>query len=366
MLGQDEVRGIFLKLQMHLLVVINQEHAIKIIRDMPKTELHIHLEGAIPLVTLHQLIQRHGESESEMTIEDLKRRFTYVDFSEFIDAWVWKNAFIREERDFEEMAYQTLRQLSTQHVKYVEAFYSPGDYRRQGFSVEGITECLLAGKARALQEFGIRSELIVDLTRDHGPKVGMKRIDEVTPYLGKGVIGIGLGGSEKEYPADPYEFAYKEARRRGFRLTAHAGEAAGADSIWAAIKKLRAERIGHGVRSKEDPQLMRFLQHSQMPLEMCVGSNLSTKVVESLGSHPIKEYFDNGLMVTVNSDDPTMFNTSITQEYELLVKKLGFTLADIKRLTLNGVNSSFLTDEEKQHMRDDFNKEWHHLIDASV
>jgi len=364
--GHEEARGILLKLKMHLQVVINQDHAITIIREMPKTELHIHLEGAVPLATLLQLIQRHGDSESEMTMDCLKSRFTYADFTDFIDAWVWKNTFIKDEKDFEEIAYQTLQQLSVQHVKYVEAFYSPGDYRRQGLSVEGITESLIAGKERALQEFGIRSELIVDLTRDHGPEVGIRRIDEVTPYLGKGVIGIGLGGSEKEYPADPYEFAYNEAKQRGFRLTVHAGEAAGANSIWAAIKKLQAERIGHGVRLKEDPQLMRFLQQSQIPLEMCVGSNLSTKVVESLSSHPIKEYFDNGLMVTVNSDDPTMFNTSITQEYELLVKKLGFTLADIQQLMLNGIHSSFLTDEEKQQMKEDFNKEWLRLMDTSI
>lgn len=350
---------------MHLLVVISQEYINKIIKEMPKTELHIHLEGAIPLETLHQLMQRQGKSDSTITIEDLKRRFTYEDFSDFIDVWIWKNTFIREEKDFEEIAYKILRQLSEQNVKYVEAFYSPGDYRKQGLSVEGITECLIAGKERAQQDFGIRSELIIDVIRDHGPKVGIKRIDEVTPYLGKGVIGIGLGGSEKEYPADPYEFVYKEAKRRGFRLTAHAGEAAGASSIWAVIKKLRAERIGHGVRLKEDPRLLEFLQQSQIPLEMCIQSNLSTKVVESLRNHPIKEYFEKGLMVTVNSDDPTMFNTSITQEYDLMVKKLGFTIADIKQLTLNGINSSFLTDEEKQHMKADFSREWQHLIDNS-
>ena len=350
---------------MHLLVVISQEYINKIIKEMPKTELHIHLEGAIPLETLHQLMQRQGKSDSTITIEDLKRRFTYEDFSDFIDVWIWKNTFIREEKDFEEIAYKILRQLSEQNVKYVEAFYSPGDYRKQDLSVEGITECLIAGKERAQQDFGIRSELIIDVIRDHGPKVGIKRIDEVTPYLGKGVIGIGLGGSEKEYPADPYEFVYKEAKRRGFRLTAHAGEAAGASSIWAVIKKLRAERIGHGVRLKEDPRLLEFLQQSQIPLEMCIQSNLSTKVVESLRNHPIKEYFEKGLMVTVNSDDPTMFNTSITQEYDLMVKKLGFTIADIKQLTLNGINSSFLTDEEKQHMKADFSREWQHLIDNS-
>jgi len=335
----------------------------KLIAKMPKTELHLHLEGAIPLETLYNLIQRRGGDPSVSTLEDLERKLTYTDFAHFIDVWTWKNTFIKEERDFEEITYQVLRNLSKQNVKYLEAFYSPGDYRRQGLSVQGITEHIIKGKERAYHDFGIRCELIVDLIRDHGPEVGMQRLDEVTPYLDKGVIGIGLGGSEQTFPADPYESVYKEARRRGFRLTAHAGEVAGPESVWAAIKKLGCERIGHGVRAKENPQLISFLKERQIPLEICVVSNVKTKVFESVEAHPIKQFFEDGLMVTVNSDDPTMFNTSITQEYLLLAQKLGFTLRDIKRLTMNGVEASFMSDEDKESMISRFEKEWQQLFD---
>jgi len=339
------------------------ENIEKLIAEMPKIELHLHLEGAIPIETLYNLVQRKGQDPSISTIEDLKRRLVYTDFAHFIDVWTWMNSLIQEERDFEEIAYQALNNLSRQNIKYVEAFYSPGDYWRQGLSVQGITEYMNRGKERAYRDFGIRSELIVDLVRDHGPKVGMQRLDEVAPYLGKGVIGIGLGGSEQSFPADPYAPVYKEAKQRGFRLTAHAGEAAGPESIWVAVRELGCERIGHGVRAREDPQLVSFLRRRQIPLELCVVSNVRTNVCGSVETHPIRQYFEEGLMVTVNSDDPTMFNTSITQEYLVLAQKLGFALGDIKVLSMNGIEASFMSDEDKKTMKALFDREWQKLSD---
>lgn len=331
--------------------------------EMPKVELHLHLEGAIPLETLFDLVQSKGKEPSIKTLDDLRTRLTYTDFAHFIDVWTWKNTFIEEERDFEEIGYQVLRNLSKQNVKYVEAFYAPGDYWRQDLSVQGITEYLIEGKERAHRDFGIRSELIVDLIRDHGPGIGMQRLEQLTPYLGKGLIGIGLGGSEQGFPADPYASVYKEAKERGFRLTAHAGEVAGADSIWAAVEKLCVERIGHGVRAHEDPGLVSLLKEEQIPLEICVLSNVKTRVCESIEDHPIKKYFEQELMVTVNSDDPTMFNTSITQEYLVLAQKLGFSLNKIRRLTLNGIESSFMSGQDKESMTSRFEEQWQRLLD---
>ncbi|MFW9916973.1 MAG: adenosine deaminase [Candidatus Thorarchaeota archaeon] len=334
----------------------------KVIAAMPKTELHLHLEGAIPLKTLFQLIETQGGDPTINSIDDLKKKLVYTDFAHFIELWVWKNTFIKEEQDFEEITYQILRELNNQNVKYLEAYYSPGDYIRQGLTTSGITEAIITGKKRAYRDFGIQCDLIIDLVRDHGPEIGMQRVEEVTPFLGKGVIGIGIGGSEQEFPADPYEPIYKEAKRRGFRLTAHAGEAAGPASIWAAIQKLECERIGHGVRAEEDPQLVAFLKESQIPLELCVISNVKTRVCKSVESHPIKQYYEEGLMVTVNSDDPTMFNTSLTHEYEILAQNLKFSIQDIRQLTLNGIAASFMSEEEKETMKIQFDREWQQLL----
>jgi adenosine deaminase len=332
------------------------------ITEIPKVELHLHLEGAIPLETLFNLIQRERREPSIKNLDDLRRKLTYTDLAHFIEVWTWKNTFIKEERDFEEIAYQVLGNLSKQNVKYVEAFYAPGDYWRQGLSVQGITECLIKGKERASRDFGIQSELIIDLIRDHGPERSMQYLEEVMAYLGKGVIGIGLGGSEQSFPADPYAFVYQEAKKRGFRLTAHAGEAAGPNSIWAVVEKLGVERIGHGVRVYEDPQLVSLLKERQIPLEICVTSNVKTEVCKSIEAHPIKQYFQQGLMVTVNSDDPTMFNTSISQEYSVLVQKLGFTVSDLKRLSMNGIDASFMSDGDKKLMKSRSEKEWEQLL----
>ena len=328
---------------------------------IPKVELHLHLEGAIPVETLLRFIQREGGNRSIVDVEDLRRKLVYTDFAHFIEVWTWKNSFVKEEEDFEEIAYEVLRDLSSQNVKYVEAFYAPGDYWRQGLSVPAITECLIRGKERAHRDFGIRSQLIVDLIRDHGPVRSTKYMEEVTQYLGRGLIGVGLGGSEQEFPAEPYAALYREARDRGFRLTAHAGEVAGADSVWAAVEKLSVERIGHGVRAYEDPELISLLRERQIPLEMCVSSNVMTGVCRCVEEHPIKSYFKQGLMVTVNSDDPTMFNTSIDQEYLTLAQKLGFTAADLKRLSMNGITASFMPDAEKDLMRSEFEREWQEL-----
>lgn len=333
------------------------------IGEIPKVELHLHLEGAVPLETLFGFIQRRGNNKLIKNLEGLKKRLVYSNFTQFLKVWLWKNSFITEYEDFEELSYQVLKSLSQQNVKYVEAFYSPRDFtlRNRKLSACGITESLIEGKKRAFDDFGIQSELIVDIVRDYGPRMGMGLIKELSDYLGRGLIGIGLGGSEKLFPAGLFAKVYREARDWGFRLTAHAGEADGAKSIWAALTELGAERIGHGLRAYEDPRLIDYLRERQTPLEMCVVSNIKTQICKSFKEHPVKNYFKEELMVTVNSDDPSMFDTSITNEYLVLIKKFGFSLEEIRKVNFNSIEASFMTDEEKDVMRGTFNKEWERL-----
>jgi adenosine deaminase len=341
---------------------VQLEHCKEFVTRIPKVELHLHIEGAIPLDTMLALIHRKEPDTSIRTVADLRRRFTFTDFPHFLDVWRWKDTFITSEQDFEDIAYSVLRDLSAQNVKYVEAFYSPGSYREQKLDIQGITECLIAGKNRAFHDFGIRCELIIDLIRNHGPEKGMFYLNEVTPFLGKGVIGIGLGGPEHDFPADPYKKVYQEAGQRGFRLVAHAGEAAGADSIRSTIEKLQVERIGHGLRAYEDPDLMALLKELQIPLEMCVVSNVKTGVCATLAEHPIRDYFVQGILVTVNSDDPAMFDTSINYEYEVLAKEFKFTANELQRISLNGIAASFLPEAGKQQLQQEFEREWQRIL----
>jgi adenosine deaminase len=333
---------------------------VELIKSAPKVELHLHLEGAIPLELLSSLMNR-DEKSTIRDEADLHNRLAFSDFSGFVRKWTWAVSFIKEERDFELIAYEVLRVLSEQNVKYVEVSYSPGDYVDRGLSPEGITESILRGRERASLDFGIKSQLIVDLVRNYGPEYGRELIERVSSYLGKGLVGIGLGGSEQRFPPDPYEEVYREAKELGFRLTAHAGEESGADSIWSAIKKLGAERVGHGLRAFEDPNLLTLLRAKQIPLEMCPTSNTKTGVWKSFEDHPIKRYFLDGLAVTVNSDDPTFFDTSLTDEYVNLVRRLGFTLPDVRRMAINGVMASFASNEEKERMLREFEDEWEKL-----
>ncbi|MGC1122367.1 MAG: adenosine deaminase [Candidatus Methanofastidiosia archaeon] len=329
---------------------------------VPKVELHLHLEGAIPLETLFHLIQKKGEP-SIRSIDDLQKRLVYTDFDHFIDTWIWKNTFITEERDFEWITFDVLHSLTHHHVIYVEAFYSPSDCFGQGFSTQKITEYVIKGRERAYRECGIRCELILDLVRGNSLDLCMQQVEEVEPYLGKGVIGIGLGGREQKYPADMYSPVYRQAKQKGFKTTAHAGEAAGPESIWAAIRKLGCERIGHGVRAYEDPELVRLLKEKKFPLEMCVVSNVRTGVCPSVEAHPIRQYFRKGLLVTVNSDDPTMFNTTISGEYMVLAEQLGFSIEDLKCISLNSITASFLPERDKELLRSHFEKEWGYILD---
>jgi adenosine deaminase len=182
----------------------------------------------------------------------------------------------------------------------------------------------------------------------------MEYLKKAEKYLDKGVIGIGLGGSEHLFPAENYTEAFREAKRIGFRRVAHAGELSGADSVRSAVELLEAERIGHGTRSWEDPELVEMLLEKQIPLEVCVVSNVALGVCKSYEEHPIKDYFDRGLLITINSDDPLMFDSNLNDEYRILKEKLDFTMPDLKTLSLNGVKASFLSNERKEELLREF------------
>ncbi|MDR3627575.1 MAG: adenosine deaminase [Ignavibacteriaceae bacterium] len=320
--------------------------------EMPKAEIHLHLEGAFTFDFLFELIQKNGGDPGISSIEDLKKKFVFKDFSHFIQTWLWKNKFYRKPEDFEESAYQTIKNLSLQNVMYAEVFFSPWDFISQGMKIEEITEATISGIRRAEREYLIKCNLIADIVRNYGAETSIQRLNQITPYLNKGVIGIGLGGSEKEFPAVLFKEVFIEAKKRGFRTTVHAGEAAGAESVWSAILDLHAERIGHGVRAIEDPKLIGYLLEKQIPLEVCITSNIKTKVFDNLMEHPFDYMYKKGLNVSVNSDDPPMFGADITDELTMLYNKLDYSLNDLKTLTKKAIEASFLETSEKKKYSD--------------
>jgi len=307
---------------------------------IPKVELHVHLEGAIPLPTLFELVRKY-DADAAGSMADLEARFRYRDFPHFIETWVWKNGFLRELDDFAFVAEAVARDLRAQHVLYAEAFCSPPDFAARGLPVGGIIEAIRRGLDGVP---GIAVNLVADLVRDFGPERAGRTLDALAEVEGSGVIGIGLGGSEHAYPPAPFAPVFERARVLGFRTSAHAGEAAGPSSVRDALDALRVDRIGHGTRAAEDRALVEVLAARQVPLEMCPVSNVRTGVVPELAAHPIRTFFDGGLLVTVNTDDPAMFDTSLASEYRQLARVHGFTRAEICRLVENAARASWLAD----------------------
>lgn len=316
---------------------------------VPKVELHLHLEGAIPDEALLALITKYGGGVD--TVESLRERFRYRDFQHFIRMWCWKNQFIRQYEDFSFVAESVARDLAAQHIYYCEAFFSPRDFSAYSLEVQQITEAIRRGLSRVPE---VEVALIADLVRDYGAEQAATTLAQLREVRSMGVIGIGIGGSEDRYPPGLFEAVYEEARRSGFMTTAHAGEVAGPQSIWEAINRLKVNRIGHGTRAREDAALVDFLVERGIPLEVCPISNVRTGIIDSLERHPVRYYFEKGVRLSVNTDDPRMFGNSLAEEYLLLEEKLGFSRQDIRALIMMGIETSWMSESRKSHYRQRF------------
>jgi adenosine deaminase len=320
-------------------------------RRLPKIELHLHLEGAIPHDALWELVRKYGGAADLGGPAGLAERFRYRDFAHFIDVWVWKNSFLREYDDFTLVAEAVARDLAAQRIRYVEAFFSPGDFASHGLAVQPLAAAIRAGLDRVAD---VEVALIADLIRDTGPGVAAATLDAVAEVRELGVVGVGLGGSEQSFPPEPFAPVYERARRLDLRTTVHAGEAAGPASIWGAIEALRPGRIGHGTRAVEDPALVSHLAATRLPVEACPLSNVATGVVGSLEEHPIRRLRDAGVLVSVNTDDPKMFGNALAEELALLQARLGFSADEVRGLLLDAVAASWLPEPRKQQLADAF------------
>jgi adenosine deaminase len=318
---------------------------------LPKAELHLHLEGAIPLDALWTLVRKYGGDPSVPDVHALEKKFRYRDFPHFIEIWVWKNGFLRESDDFTLIAEAVAQNLLHQNIRYAEAFFSPADFRRHGLKPQEIAKAVRRGLDRVP---GTRVALVADLVRDFGPENALATLSEVNETRDCGVIGIGIGGSEQNFPPELFEKVFEQARKLGFHTSAHAGEAAGPQSVWNAVSRLNVDRIGHGTRASEDKALLHFLAEKRIPVETCPLSNVRTGVVDSIGRHPVRLFYESGIRISVNTDDPAMFGNSLAEEYRLLETKLGFSRDEIRGIILETVSSSWLPENEKKLLADRF------------
>ena len=310
---------------------------------LPKVELHLHIEGAIPKTALWQLVTKYGGDPNVPTFETFERRFEYRGLKQFFQAFDWATSFLRESDDFAFVGRETARDLARQNIRYVEAHFSPTVFR-QRLAPQPIAEALRKGLDAAPT---VDIQLIAELGRNLGPDGAMRTLEQVAELRELGIVGVGLGGFEPQHPNEVFAAVYERARRFGFRTTAHAGESAGPPSVWGAIRALRVDRIGHATRAREDPELVRHLANQRIPLELCPLSNLRTGVVTSVADHPLRRYFDAGIPVSLNTDDPLFFGNTLVDEMVAAQQVHRFTREDIKRLVVSAVEMSWLTSDAK-------------------
>jgi adenosine deaminase len=323
------------------------------VQAVPKAELHVHLEGAIQPETLLTLAQRNGIQLPANTIEGVRSWIAYRDFSHFIELFRAACRCLRTAEDYELAAYDLGADLARQGVRYAEVTFSASIHHIYGVPQTAYFDGLARGRVRALADFGVELTWIFNIVRqwqdgrevaplaDHTTEVSIEGREI-------GVVALGLAGAEVGAPPEPFAPWFERARAAGLHSAPHAGEHAGAESVWGAVRALGAERIGHGVRAVEDPALVGYLAMHQIPLDVCPLSNIRLGVAESLERHPLPRLLDAGVVMTVNSDDPSLFNTSLSDDYATLVDPFGLSVAQIDELVLNGFRSSFLPPERKQ------------------
>jgi aminodeoxyfutalosine deaminase len=323
------------------------------VQAAPKAELHVHLEGAIQPETLLTLARRNGVELPANTIEGVRSWIAYRDFDHFIELFRAACRCLRTAADFELAAYDLGADLARQGVRYAEVTFSVSIHHIYGVPQDAYFDGLARGRERARADFGVELAWIFNIVRlwQDGRAVA-PLADQTTAVSieGKeiGVVALGLAGAEAGAPPEPFAPWFEQARAAGLHSAPHAGEHAGAASVWGAVRALGAERIGHGVRAVEDPTLVAYLAQHRIPLDVCPLSNVRLGVAESLERHPLPDLLAAGVIVTVNSDDPSLFNTSLSEDYATLVEPFGLSAEQIDEIVLNGFRSSFLPPARKQ------------------
>jgi aminodeoxyfutalosine deaminase len=320
--------------------MINRSESLAaFIQAMPKAELHVHLEGSIQPATLLELARRHNQLDKlpGTDVETLRRWFTFTDFRHFIDIYLTIQDLLRTEEDFALVTYECGADMAAQNIRYREVTFTPFTHTHyqqdKGVTIDHILAGLEKGRQKAQAEFGVEIRWIFDIPRNlsfpqrdgrsYDPYPGERTLAYALAGQAKGVVGFGLGGSEINAPPEP-----------------HAGETVGPASVWGAVMALRADRIGHGVRAIEDPHLLALLKERRIPLEVNPTSNVCLHVYRSLREHPFPHLDRMGLIVTLNSDDPPLFNATLSQEYMVLAREFGYGRADLVRVARNAFEVS--------------------------
>lgn len=298
-------------------------------RELAKAELHLHLEGSIQPETLREL-------DPGLDLAAVHGRYQYAGFPAFIQSYIWVIGHLNRPEHYGLIARRLLERLEQQNVRYAEITVSAGVILRRGQDLGAVCDAIQS-EAEASP---VEVRWILDAVRQWGAEPAREVVRLASQRLDRGVIGFGIGGDEAAGPVEWFGGLMREAREAGLRLTIHAGETVGAESVWNAVR-LGAERIGHGIRAADDPVLLAHLRERNIPLEICISSNVATGCVSSLKEHPVRRIYEAGVPIVLGTDDPAMFHTTIEREYELAAREFGFTDEELCGIVENGFRYAF-------------------------
>ena len=318
---------------------------------LPKVELHLHHVGSASPRTVLELAARHPDGRLPMTEEELRVFFEFRDFAHFAEVYDTVNDVVRTPEDVATLVVGAARDLAAQNGRYVELTITPYAHVRRGMPMPAVTEALDLA-AKEAQALGVRVAYIFDIPGQLGVPAARATLDHALDHPPQALVGFGLAGIEYDRAAyrDDFRDVFRSAIAAGLHSVPHAGEMTGPETIWEALDGLGAERIGHGISCLGDPRLVERLRVERIPLEICPTSNVRTRQVPELAAHPLPRLRAEGLVVTLNSDDPPMFGTSLTQEYRAVAAAFGFGRAELAELARNAVHASFLDEPAKQEL----------------
>ena len=321
------------------------------IEKLPKTDLHVHLDGSLRLSTIIELAKDQNVKLPSNDPQELKKIVSCgkdcKSLDEYLKAFKITLSVLQTKQSLKRAAYELAEDAAKENIRYMEVRYSPILHTQKGLKLTAIIDAVLDGLFLAEKDFNIKTGVIICGIREMDPETSIKLAELTIAYKNKGVIGFDLAGSEYKNPAKDHKKAFYLVLNNNINITIHAGEAYGPKSIHEALHYCSTHRLGHGTRLIEDGDLLNYVNDHRIPLEICISSNLHSKSVKTLKHHPLNFYYDYGLRVTINTDNRLMSDTTLTDEYMLAINKLGLEYTDIKHIIINGFKSAFIPYRER-------------------
>lgn len=337
------------------------EIPFELLKKLPKTDLHVHLDGSLRIATIIDLAKKQNIDLPSFDERELAQQVmtgkNCRNLAEYLSGFEITLSVLQDAEALQRVAYELAEDAAAENVWYMEVRYSPILHTQKGLKLPAIVDAVVEGLREAEKKFNIKTGVIICGMRNINPETSLQLAELAVAYKNKGVVAFDLAGQEENYPAKKHKEAFYIIRNNNINTTAHAGEAYGPESIHQAIHYCGAHRIGHGTRLYEDGDLLNYVNDHRIPIETCLLSNVQTGAAASLEKHPLRFYFDYGLRVTINTDNRLISDTSVTNEFYLAAKHLNFNLDDIKSMIVDGFKSAFLPNRAKSIMLNVVNDE---------